>query len=139
MITLYRANGPVRLEWHQKTASTAFTYGDLVYLSSGRLALFADAVDQPPLGRILKTVAATDSDYASTTRDPVEIGNSNTEYLCDVSTGTAALATHVGTWVDVDDEDSVDVDASTYDIFFVTDVVSTTKVIAKMQSLDPYQ
>jgi hypothetical protein len=138
-ITLYRANGPVRLEWYKKTASTAFTYGDLVYLSSGALALFADTVDQVPLGRILKTVAATDSDYAETTRVPVEIGNPNTEYICDVSTGTAVYATHVGTWIDVDDEDSVDVNASTYDTFFVTDVISTSKVVAKMQSLDPYQ
>lgn len=138
-ITLYRANGPVRLEWYKKVASTAFTYGDLVYLSSGVVTKFADAVDQPPLGRILRTVAATDSDYASNTRVPVEIGNPNTEYICDVSTGTAVYATHVGTWIDVDDENSVDVDATTYDTFFVTDVISTTKVIAKMQSLDPYQ
>lgn len=135
-ISLYR--GKVHTEWFPKTASETFTHGDLVYLSSGTITKFADAVDQPPLGRILKTVAATDSDYASATKVPIQIGDANTEYLCDVSTGTAAT-THVGTWIDVDDHNSVDVNASTYDIFFVTKFISTSQVVAKMQSLDPYQ
>lgn len=135
-INLYR--GTVHTEWYPKTASEAFTVNDLVYLSGGYVTKFANAVDQPPLGLIQKAVAATDSDYASATKVPVLIGDVNAEYLCDVSTGTAAV-THVGTWIDVDDENSVDVDASTYDVFFVTKFISTSKVVAKMQSNDPYQ
>lgn len=135
-ITLY--SGKVHTEWYPKTASETFTINDLVYLSGGYITKFADAVDQPPLGLIQRAVAATDTDYASTTKVPVLIGDVNTEYLCDVSTGTAAV-THVGTWIDVDDENSVDVNASTYDTFFVTKFISTTQVVAKLQSNDPYQ
>lgn len=130
--------GKAHTEWYPKTASETFTINDLVYLSGGYVTKFADAVDQPPLGLIQKAVAATDTDYASATKVPVLIGDLNTEYLCDVSTGTAAV-THVGTWIDVDDENSVDVNASTYDIFFVTKFISTTQVVGKLQSLDPYQ
>jgi hypothetical protein len=136
MISPYK--GKFHVEWYPKTASTAFANNDLVYLSSGYLTNFADAVDQPPLGLIQKTVTATDSDYASTTMVPVLIGDPNAEYLCDISTGTGAQS-YVGTWIDVDDDDSVDVSASTYDIFFVTKHISTTQCVAKMQSQDPYQ
>ena len=136
MISLYRGNA--HTEWYPKTASETFTVNDLVYLSSGYITKFADAVDQPPLGLIQTTVAATDSDYASATKVPILIGDENTEYLCDISTGTGAQ-TYVGTWIDVDDENSVDVSASSYDTFFVTKHISTTQCVAKMQSKDPYQ
>jgi hypothetical protein len=136
MISLYRGNA--HTEWYPKTASETFTVNDLVYLSGGYITKFADAVDQPPLGLIQKTVAATDSDYASATKVPILIGDPNTEYLLDISTGTGAQ-TYVGTWIDVDDQNSVDVSASTYDIFFVTKHISTTQCVAKMQSQDPYQ
>jgi len=137
MISLYR--GSANTAWYKKTASEAFSFNDLVYITStGYLTKFADAVDKMPLGLIQKKVSATDTDYASNTLVPVLIGDVNTEYLCDVTTGTPAVTT-VGTWIDVDDSRNVDVNASTYDIFFVTKVISTTKVVAKMQSLDPYQ
>jgi hypothetical protein len=136
MSSLYKGN--VEPAWYPKTASETFSVNDLVYLSSGTLTKFADAVDQPPLGLIQKTVAATDSDYASTTKVPVLIGNENTEYLCDIGTGTGAT-TEVGTWVDVDDEESIDVNANTYEIFFVTRHISTTQCVAKMATNDPYQ
>jgi len=134
MIRLYSGN--IHTEWYPKTASETFTDGDLVYLSSGYITKFADAVDQPPLGLIQRTVAATDSDYASATKVPILVGDANTEYLCDISTGTGAQS-YVGTWIDVDDENSVDVSAGTYDIFFVTKHVSTTQCIAKMSTVDP--
>jgi len=136
MITPYK--GKFHVEWYPKTASEVFTNNDLVYLSSGYVTSFADAVDQPPLGLIQKSVAATDSDYASTTMVPILIGDPNAEYLCDISTGTGAQS-YVGTWIDVDDDNSVDVSATSYDTFFVTKHISTTQCVAKMQSLDPYQ
>lgn len=138
MISLYKANGDVHTEWFPKTASETFTINDLVYLSSGYLTKFADAVDQPPLGLIQKTVAATDDDYASTTKVPVQIGNENTEYLCTISTGTGAQS-YVGTWCDVDDQNSIDVTANTYEVFFPTQHISTTQCLARMATNDPYQ
>lgn len=133
-IRLY--SGKVRTDWYPKTASETFTADDLVYLSGGYVTKFANAVDQPPLGLIQKAVAATDTDYASATKVPVLIGDADAEYLLDISTGTGAVTT-VGTWIDVDDHNSVDVNASTYDIFFVTKFISTTQVVGKMAKQDP--
>lgn len=130
MIQYYKGNA--HLEFYPKVASTAFAVNDLVYLDGdGMVAKAADGALFVPLGNIQKAVASTDSDYASNTMVPVLVGDENTEYLCDVSTGSAA-ATDRGEWIDIDDENSVDVTASTYDVFYVTGVISSTKVIAKM-------
>jgi hypothetical protein len=137
MIKPYK--GKFQTEWYTNATSATFEVNDLVYLSSGVVTKFADSVDQVPLGLIQEKITATDTKYSTAGKVPVLVGDVNSEYLCDVSTGTAVSATHVGTWIDVDDENSVDVNASTYDIFFVTNVVSTSQVVAKMQSLDPYQ
>ena len=140
MIRPYK--GKFHCEWYKNTTSETFTHNDLVYLSSGYLTKFADSVDQPPLALIQRTIASTDEAYSTAETCPVLVGGPNAEYLCDVSTGTAAQS-HVGTWIDVDDHNSVDVDASTYDIFFVTKIIDSTadagQVVAKMQSQDPYQ
>lgn len=126
--------GKFHTEWYPKTASEEFTDGDLVYLSSGYVKTMADDADNQPIGLILKTVATTDSDYASTTKVPVLVGDSNAEWLCDIGTGTGAQS-YVGTWVDVDGtypDTHVDVSASNYDIFKVTKHISTTQCVAKM-------
>ena len=131
-IRLYTPDAQTRVEWYQKKASTTFTFNDLVYIDGdGFLIKAVDGAAITPLGLIQKTIAATDSDYASATRVPVLVPGPDAEFLCDVSTGTAAQ-TDVGEWIDIDDHNSVDVSASTYDIFFVTRYVSGTQVIAKM-------
>lgn len=129
-ISLYRGN--IHTEWYPKVVSTAFAMNDLVYLdANGYLTPAIDGANIVPLGLIQKTVAATDSDYATATMVPVLVGDKDTEFLCDVSTGTAAL-TDCGEWIDIDDANSVDVNASTYDVFFVTKFISTTQVVAKL-------
>ncbi len=137
-ITHYR--GPIDIEFYPKTASTAFAEGDLVYLSSGYLARFTATTDQPPLGRIMKAIASTDSDYASATMVPVQTPASpNTEYLCDIGNGTGAQS-YVGTWIDVDDTypyTKVDCDTGNYDHFFITKHVSTTQLVARIATSDP--
>jgi hypothetical protein len=131
-IRLFTPDAQTRVEWYKKVASTAFAFNDLVYIdSNGFVAKAADGALFVPLGLIQKTVAATDSDYASNTKVPVLVPGPDAEFLCDVSTGTAAQ-TDVGEWIDIDDENSVDVSASTYDVFYVTRFVSTTQVVAKM-------
>lgn len=137
MIIPYR--GKFHTEWYPKTTSTTFTVNDVVKLTSGYVATFADDSSEQPLGLILKTIAATDSDYASATMVPVLIGESDAEYLCDIGTGTGAQS-YVGTWVDADgtyDDTKVDVSASTYDMWLVTKHVSTTQCVAKMAKNDP--
>jgi hypothetical protein len=130
MIKPYK--GKFHTEWYPKVASTEFAENDLVYLDSdGYLTPAVDGALIKPVGLIQKKIASTDSDYASTTRVPVLVGDVSAEYLCDVGTGTAAQ-TDVGEWIDIDDETEVDVSASTYDIFFVTKVVATDQVVAKL-------
>lgn len=124
--------GDFHTEWYPKVVSTAFAMNDLVYLDgNGYLTPAVDGANIVPLGLIQKVVAATDSDYATATLVPVLVGDKDAEFLCDVSTGTAAQ-TDVGEWVDIDDANSVDVNASTYDVFLVTKVISTTQVVAKL-------
>jgi len=131
MISLYRPDN-THLEWYPKVVSTAFAYNDLVYVdANGYLTPAVDGALIKSVGLIKKVIAATDSDYATATRVPVEVSGPDAEYHCDVSTGTAAQ-TDVGEHIDIDDVNSVDVSASTYDVFFVTDVISTTQVLAKL-------
>lgn len=133
MISLYRENrSGAHVEWYPKVASTAFAFNDLVYVdSNGYLTPAVDGANIVPLGLIQKTIAATDSDYASNTRVPVLVAGSDAEYLCDVGTGTAAQ-TDVGEHIDIDNASTVDVVASTYDLFYVTEIISTSKVVAKL-------
>lgn len=130
MIKPYK--GTFHVEWFQKVASTAFAFNDLVYIDgNGYLTPAIDGANIKAVGLIQTTIAATDDDYASTTLVPVLVGDSNAEYLCDVSTGTAAT-TDIGEHIDIDDANSVDVAASTYDVFFVTKVISTTQIVATL-------
>lgn len=129
MITPYRGN--FHVEWLQKKANTAFAVNDMVILDSNG---FVDlAVNNSPLvyGLVQKAITSASTDYASNTLIPVLVGDIDAEYLCDVSTGTAAQE-DVGQWADIDDQNSIDVDASTYDIFFLTQYVSATQMVGKM-------
>lgn len=132
-IVLYRENrAGAHIEWYPKVASTAFAFNALTYVdSNGYLTPAVDGANIVPVGLIQKTIAATDSDYASNTRVPVLVAGPDAEYLCDVGTGTAAQ-TDVGEHIDIDDSATVDVDASTYDIFYVTEIISSSKVVAKL-------
>ena len=132
-IRLFRANGSnPHLEWYQKAASEAFTFNDIVGINtSGFVTKYADGSSFPELGLIQETVASTDSDYASNTKVPVLVAGDEAEYLCDVTTGTAAQ-TDVGEYIDVDDHNSVDVGSSTNNDFYVTQFISAALVVAKM-------
>lgn len=131
-VTMFKANGPSHVEFYPKTASTVFAFDDPVYLdTTGTLIAYTPGVAAPFLGLIKKTIAATDSDYASTTRVPVEVGNYDTEYLFTATT-TAAAATDVGEYVDyVAATVSVNVGSSAQDDVYVTQFISTTLVVGK--------
>lgn len=130
MITPYK--GKFHIEYFPKVVSTEFAFNDLVYVDAdGYLTPAVDGAAIKVVGQIQKTIASIDSDYATATSVPVLVGDKDAEYLCDVSTGTAAQ-TDVGEHIDIDDANSVDVTASTYDIFFVTGLISDSKVIAKL-------
>lgn len=132
MITPFK--GKFHIEWYPKTASTAYAFGDAVTIlntvaGAGTLAKVTDSTTTV-LGLIQQTIASTDSNYATTDLVPVLIGDVNSEYMADVSTGSAAV-TDIGEMIDFDDENSVDVGAYTKGQLLVTRVISTTKVVVK--------
>ena len=129
-IRLFKENGAgAHFEWYKKAASEAFTFNDIVGINTdGFLTKYLDGSAFPMIGLIQQTIA---SSSATTVKVPVLVAGHEAEYLCDVSTGTAAQ-TDVGEYIDVDDSNSVDVDASTNDDFYVTQFISATLVVAKM-------
>jgi len=131
-VRMFRHNGPVHVEFYPKTASTLFSFEEPVALdTTGTLVPYTPGIAAPMLGLIKKTVVATDSDYAETTRVPVEVGNADTEYLFDATT-TAAAATDVGEYCDyVEATVSVNVGATAQNDIYVTQFVSTVLVIGK--------
>ena len=132
-IRLYRPNGDAHIEFYPKTASTVFTFNDPVAIgTAGTLIDIVAGGAYPWLGLIQKAVAATDSDYASTTRVPVLVCNVDAEFLIDATT-TAAAATDVGEYVDyVAATLSVNVGATTNNDFYITQVISSTLVVGKL-------
>lgn len=131
-ISLYKADAGTHLEWMQKKASVVMTFNDLVQIDANGFILRAvDGSTLSVLGLVQKTIAATDSDYGSATRIPVLVPGPDAVFLCDVSTGTAAQE-DVGQFVDIDDHNSIDVNASTYGIFYIVGYVSATQVLAKL-------
>ena len=132
-IRLYRPNGDCHIEFYPKTASTVFTFNDPVAIgTAGTLIDIVAGGAYPWLGLIQKAVAATDSDYASTTRVPVLLCNVDAEFLIDATT-TAAAATDVGEYVDyVAATLSVNVGATTNNDFYITQVISSTLVVGKL-------
>ena len=131
-VKLFRPNGPVHVEFYPKTASTDFSFEEPVALgTAGTLIPYTPGMAAPFLGLIKKTIASTNSDYASATRVPVEVGNYDSEYLFTAST-TGAAATDVGEEVDyVEATMSVNVGSSSVDDVFVTQVISSTLVVGK--------
>lgn len=129
MISLYKADAGTRLEWFQKKASAALTFNDLVQIDSNGFVLRAvDGSTLTCIGLVQKSVASSD---ATTDKVPVLVPGPDAVFICDVSTGTAAQE-DVGQFVDIDDHNSIDVNASTYGIFYIVGYVSATQVLAKL-------
>ena len=131
-IRLYRENGSgPHLEYYQKAASETFTFNDVVGINtSGYITKFVAGSAFPIVGLIQRTIAATASDYALTTRVPVLVASVEAEYLMDVDTGSAAQ-TDVGEYCDLVDHNGINVGASSNNDVYVTQVISASQVVAK--------
>jgi hypothetical protein len=70
-----RYNGDVNIQPYQKKASTAFAFGDLVYVdSNGFLDKAVDtSLGKEIVGAIQRDVLSTDTDYASNTPVPFDV------------------------------------------------------------------
>lgn len=120
-----RKRGATKIMWLPVTVSTAFTKGALVTFSSGYL-IPATSVTTKHVGVIQKTIAATDADYATARKVPVEVPiEKYVEWEADVTSGL--VATDVGLYVDLTDSLTVDRSASTVDALMCTGVISSTK------------
>ena len=126
--------GKFHIEWYPKTASTAFAIGDMVTVlhTAAGVGYLAKVTSASPsvIGTIQKTIASTDSDYASTTYVPVLVGDADAEWLC--TTTTNGGQTEVGQFIDASDEVTLDGGtAYTYGIALVSQYFSTTSLGVK--------
>lgn len=117
--------GKTKMLWFPKTASVTFTEGDMVMMTSGYVAT-ATAQSIEHLGIIRTSVASTDSDFASTTKVPVEVPLEPSCEFESTVTGTL-LTTDIGSYFDLSTAGLVNQDGSTYDAVLCKGFISTSK------------
>lgn len=128
-MAFFPVSGRIKVEYWAKTASTALTVNSVVAASSGYL-IAATSSTTANIGVTLKPVAATDSDYASTTKIPVIIPQEDTVFLADATSATAA---QVGTVVDLTNSTTVGT-ATTYKACYVVGYVDSTHLLVKLMT-----
>lgn len=130
-----RISGQPKTEWYPKAASTAFANGNLVYWNGSGAVIPADATSGQHAGVILRSVAATDSDYATTAKVPVDCPTPDDIFEVDVETGTFTTSM-IGNQYDlVADGDAIDVSATSKLVVTVVGYVSATKALVKINAL----
>lgn len=128
---LVRPSALARFEDWSKTASTAYTIGQLVQPDFDNSGVGFDgcvAASTAILGCVQQTIASTDSDYASTTRINLLV-DEHGEWEADVGNGTPT-ANYEGLAVDLHSTTglNVDVGATTTKLFLIQRFISATKV-----------
>ncbi len=123
-----RHKGKTVTRWLPVTTSTTFTKGDIVAWSSGLLIkATTTSAAKTHVGVIKKTIAATDSDYATARLVPVEVPlEKMVEWR---STGVALVATENGLWQDLASAGTVDRAGSTYDAVQQKGIIFATEGI----------
>lgn len=132
---LLKKRGKTKFMYFPIAASVPALKGELMALSSGTLIIAtATTAGSDIVGVLRHTIASTDADYTSAKVVEIEVPvEKNVEWIADV-TGTAVVG-DVGTYKDwtagngTTTTGSVTQAASTYDIAFVTQFVSTSKVV----------
>lgn len=122
-----RYRGKTKIIFVPVTVSTAFTEGDIVSYSSGYvIPATSTTAALSHVGVIRKTIAATDDDYATARKVPVEVPvEKNVEWLAPVTSGL--VAADVGLLVDLTDAGTINRGASTYDVAQVREVITSTQ------------
>ena len=127
-----RASGVPNIEYWPKAASTAFTCNALVYDNGSGAIIPADSTSGDHVGVVLKTVASTDSDYASTTKIPVDVAGEND--IFEVDCGGTATAALIGTFIDLTNSTTADEASSSKDALLVVGFISASKLLVKIAS-----
>jgi len=118
--------GKTVTRWIGVTPSTTFTKGDIVQMSSGLLIkATTTSAAKDAVGVIKKTIASTDSDYATSRLVPVEVPVEKMVQWR--STGVALVASENGLWMDLASAGTVDRAGSTYDAVQQFSVISSTE------------
>ncbi len=121
--------GSTKLKWFPKTASQVFTTGALVDVVDGFIEV-CDIARQSHSGVIQKTVAATDTDYASATRLPIQVPcTPSVEWKASLLSTDTAATTDVGNFLDIGGSPvGIDVTnaSSDDDAFLVSAVLDST-------------
>lgn len=117
------------LRFFKKTASTAFANQSLVAWPASQTGYFVAATSTTTkhIGAIQKTVAATDSDYASNTSVPVLVPTAGSNSIW-VATTASAVATDVGGTFDLTDASTVNRGAEAVGAFQCTGYQSATAI-----------
>ena len=131
-----RKNEKHNVRYFAKKASTAFINGGLTNVDSSGWLQPATASTINHVGVILKTVASTDADYASTTFVPVDMCSPTDLFIADVSAGTVAQ-TAVGAYYDLNSTgDKVDLSATSVKAVYVQDILDASdQVIVMVNSM----
>lgn len=125
-----RISGKPRLTYYPKKASTAFTYGALVYPDGSGAVQPADSTSGEHIGVIMQTIASTDSDYALTTKVAIDECGQDDVFEADV-TGTLTTAM-VGTYLDLSDSLVVNAAATSKKVVLCVGFISATKGLFKI-------
>lgn len=120
--------GKTRTEWFPVTTSTALAKGTLVEFTSGLIAAAdADETAGGVRGVLAKTIASTDSDYASSRLVPVLVPIEKHVVWEADATGTF-VATDIGIEYGISDSGTVDKTETSTVHFLVTEFISASKV-----------
>jgi len=125
-------SGGYNIEPYKKTASTPFARNDIVTVTAGLLVrATAATLRENVLGMIMRDVLVTDDDYAAEADVPVIVFDSNSnEFKATVEAGVPAQA-QVGTRVDLNSENGINVGATAIGVFRVTKIISPTEVLGR--------
>lgn len=120
--------GKCKTEYFPVTPSTVLAADSLVEFTSGLIAAAdADEGAADVRGVLVKAIASTDSDYASSRRVGVQVPVERHVVWEADGTGTF-VATDIGTEFGISDASTVDKAETTADMFLVTEFISATKV-----------
>jgi hypothetical protein len=123
-MSFIKADGKTKIIWLPMTASEEINDGALVSFSSGKITAASDG--DKIVGVIRKTITSSDDDYADSRDVPVEVPVERyVQWEADVTSGL--VATDVGLYQDITDDENVDRSSSTNDMVMCTKVISSTK------------
>lgn len=126
---IIRKNGEHKIAYFKKKASTAIPAGALVYIDTDGFLNPASASSTNHIGVSMEAIASTDSDYSSTRRVMVDIGNPTDLFEAEVSAGTINQ-TAVGAYYDLNSTgDKVDLSATSVKAVYVVDINSAKSTV----------